>query len=123
MSRGLLTGSRPTGARDFRAHLPRFSGENAEKNQALAQRLAGLAADKGVKPAHLAIAWVRARAAAQGITIVPTLGARTRAQLTDALAALNVTLSSAEVAQLEAAVPAERGGRHPLRRCPDDRAG
>ncbi|MES1206333.1 MAG: aldo/keto reductase [Pseudomonadota bacterium] len=106
LSRGLLTGSRPSGARDFRAHLPRFAGENAEKNDALARRLAGLAADKGVKPAHLAIAWVRARAAAQGITVVPTLGARTRAQLTDALAALDVTLSPDEVAQLEAAVPA-----------------
>jgi aryl-alcohol dehydrogenase-like predicted oxidoreductase len=106
LSRGLLTGSRPGSARDFRSHLPRFTGENAEKNQALAQRLAGLAADKGVKPAHLAIAWVRARAAAQQITILPTLGARTRAQLSDALAALDVSLTPAEVAELEAAVPA-----------------
>jgi aryl-alcohol dehydrogenase-like predicted oxidoreductase len=106
LSRGLLTGSRPGSARDFRSHLPRFSGENAEKNQALAQRLARLAADKGVKPAHLAIAWVRARAAAQQVTILPTLGARTRAQLSDALAALDVTLTPAEVAELEAAVPA-----------------
>ncbi len=106
LSRGLLTGSRPTGARDFRAHLPRFTGDNAQKNQALAERLARLAADKGVKPAHLAIAWVRARAAAQQVTIVPTLGSRTRAQLADALDALAVTLTPAEVAALEAAVPA-----------------
>jgi aryl-alcohol dehydrogenase-like predicted oxidoreductase len=106
LSRGLLTGSRPGSARDFRSHLPRFTGENAEKNQALAQRLARLAADKGVKPAHLAIAWVRARAAAQQVTIVPTLGSRTRAQLADALAALDVTLTPGEIAELEAAVPA-----------------
>jgi aryl-alcohol dehydrogenase-like predicted oxidoreductase len=106
LSRGLLTGSRPVNAGDFRSHLPRFSGDNAQKNQALAQRLAHLAAAKGVKPAHLAIAWVRARGAAQQVTIVPTLGSRTRAQLADALAALDVTLTPAEVAELESAVPA-----------------
>jgi len=108
LSRGLLTGSRPSGASDFRAHLPRFSGENGEKNRALADALARLAAARGVKPAQLAIAWVRARAAAQKLTIVPTLGARTRAQLADALAGLDVALSGDEVGTLEAAVPADQ---------------
>jgi aryl-alcohol dehydrogenase-like predicted oxidoreductase len=106
LSRGLLTGSKPSGAGDFRAHLPRFSGDNGEKNRALAQSLARLAADKGIKPAPLAIAWVRAKAAAQNVTLVPTMGARNRAQLADALAGLDVTLTAAEVAALEAAVPA-----------------
>jgi aryl-alcohol dehydrogenase-like predicted oxidoreductase len=106
LSRGLLTGSRPTGAGDFRAHLPRFTGENAEKNRALADALARLAARRGVKPAQLAIAWVRAKAAAEKVTIIPTLGARTRAQLADALAGLDVALSPDEAATLEAAVPA-----------------
>ena len=106
LSRGLLTGSKPTGAGDFRAHLPRFSGDNGEKNRALAQSLARLAADKGVKPAQLAIAWVRAKAAAQKVTIIPTMGARNRTQLADALAGLDVSLTAAEVAALEAAVPA-----------------
>ncbi len=106
LSRGLLTSSRPSGARDFRSHLPRFAGENGEKNQALADALARLAAARGVKPAQLAVAWVRAKGAAQGVTIVPTLGARTRAQLTDALAGLDITLGADEVAALEAAVPA-----------------
>jgi aryl-alcohol dehydrogenase-like predicted oxidoreductase len=106
LSRGLLTGSRPGGASDFRAHLPRFTGENGEKNRALADGLARLAAARGVKPAQLAIAWVRAKAAAQKVTIIPTLGARTRAQLADALAGLDIALSADEVATLEAAVPA-----------------
>src|SRR6478752_8274748 len=92
LSRGLLTGSRPSGASDFRAHLPRFTGENGEKNRALADALAKLAAARGVKPAQLAIAWVRAKAAAQKIAIIPTVGARTRAQLADALAGLDVAL-------------------------------
>ncbi len=102
LSRGLLAGSKPTGARDFRAHLPRFSGANAEKNQQLVDALARLASDRGVKPAQLAIAWVRAK----GTSIVPTIGARKREQLTDALAALDIALSADEVAALEAAVPA-----------------
>jgi aryl-alcohol dehydrogenase-like predicted oxidoreductase len=106
LSRGLLTGSTPVGAADFRAHLPRFAGDAGEKNRALALSLARLAAAKGVKPAQLAIAWVRAKGVAQNVTIIPTLGARTRAQLADALAGLDVTLSPSEVAALEEAVPA-----------------
>jgi len=49
---------------------------------------------------------VRAKGIAQKVTIVPTIGARTRAQLADALSGLEVTLTAAEVAALEAAVPA-----------------
>jgi aryl-alcohol dehydrogenase-like predicted oxidoreductase len=106
LSRGLLTGSRPAAAGDFRAHLPRFAGESGEKNRTLAAALAQLAAARGVTPAQLAIAWVRAKSGAQGITIIPTLGTRTPAQLADALAGLDVSLSADEVATLEAAVPA-----------------
>jgi aryl-alcohol dehydrogenase-like predicted oxidoreductase len=106
LSRGLLTGSKPAGAGDYRAHLPRFSGANGEQNQGLAAALARLAADKGVKPAQLAVAWVRARGAAQHVTIIPTVGARTRTQLADALAGLDITLTPADLAELEAAVPA-----------------
>src|SRR6185369_4356657 len=108
LSRGLLTGSRPGGAGDFRAHLPRFTGENGEKNRTLADALARLAASRGVKPSQLAIAWVRAKAAAQKVTIIPTMGARTRAQLADALAGLDVSLTAEEVTTLEAAVPADQ---------------
>src|SRR5215468_8917035 len=108
LSRGLLTGSKPTSPTDHRAHLPRFAGANGEQNQTLVAALARLAANKRVTPAQLAIAWVRAKAAAQHVTIVPTLGARTPAQLGDVLAALAVDLSAAEVAELEAAVPASQ---------------
>jgi aryl-alcohol dehydrogenase-like predicted oxidoreductase len=108
LSRGLLTGAKPSGAGDIRAHLPRFSAGNSEKNESLVDALARIAARKGVTPARLAIAWVRAKGAAQGVTILPTLGSRTREQLADALAGLEVSLDAAEVAQLEAAVPASQ---------------
>jgi aryl-alcohol dehydrogenase-like predicted oxidoreductase len=115
LSRGLLTGSKPTGKNDHRAHLPRFAGGNAEKNQPLVDALARLAKAKGVSPAELAVAWVCAKGAAQNVTILPTMGARTRQQLNDALAGLAVSLTASEVAALEAAVPAHQiaGTRYP----------
>ncbi|MCU1277679.1 MAG: Aldo-keto reductase [bacterium] len=101
LSRGLLSGSKPSAAGDFRARLPRFSGENLARNQKSIAALQAIAADKGVKPAQLAIAWVLAK----GETIIPVVGARTRAQLADALGALGVTLSPSELARIEAALP------------------
>ncbi len=56
--------------------------------------------------AQLAIAWVRAKAAAQNVTIIPLMGARTRKHLVDALSSLDVSLNASEVASLEAALPA-----------------
>lgn len=113
LSRGLLTGSKPTGKGDFRACLPRFA--NADKNQPLVDALARMAKGKGVTPAQLAVAWVRAKGAAQGVAIVPTIGARKRTQLEDTLGALEVTLSASDVAALEAAVSADKvaGTRYP----------
>ncbi len=102
LSRGLLSGSIPSGKGDFRAYLPRFSGENATRNQRLVERLNSLAAEKGIRPAQLAIAWVLAKRK----TIVPVIGARTRPQLTEALGAAGVQLSADEVAQIEEAIPA-----------------
>jgi aryl-alcohol dehydrogenase-like predicted oxidoreductase len=115
LSRGLLAGAKPKGPGDSRAHFPRFEVGNVEKNQSLVDALARIAKEKGVTPVQLAIAWVRAKAFAQNATIVPTLGSRTRAQLADVLASFGVTLDAAEVAALEAAVPAEQiaGARYP----------
>ncbi len=102
LSRGLLSGSGPKGPQDFRAHAPRFAGDNAVRNAKLAEALAALARDKGVTSVQLAIAWVMSR----GEDIVPLIGARTRAQLRDALGAVHVTLSAEDVARIERAVPA-----------------
>ncbi|WP_441288516.1 aldo/keto reductase [Sorangium sp. KYC3313] len=115
LSRGLLAGSKPAGAGDLRAHMPRFSGENARKNQALVDAFVRLAERRGVTPVQLAVAWVRAKGAAQGVTVIPTMGARTRKQLDDALAGLEIALAPSDLAELEAAVPAEEiaGTRYP----------
>ncbi|WP_043660718.1 aldo/keto reductase [Nocardia thailandica] len=106
LSRGLLSDAmRATpafAAGDFRAHTPRFQGENLTRNLALVEALATLAADKGVSVAQLAIAWVLHR----GPDIVPVIGTRRRERLAEAVAALEVTLSPSELAAVEAAAPA-----------------
>jgi len=101
LSRGLLSGSIPAERGDFRAHFPRFRSDNLARNQAPIGELQRLAADKGVTPAQLAIAWVLAK----GDFLVPVLGARKRGQLEESLAALEVALSPDEVAQIEAFIP------------------
>lgn len=102
LSRGLLSGSRPATQGDFRAHLPRFTGENRERNQRLIETLQKLAAEKGVSATALAIACVLAK----GPSIVPVIGARTRTQLAEALGALQVEVSPADITRIEEAVPA-----------------
>jgi aryl-alcohol dehydrogenase-like predicted oxidoreductase len=105
LSRGLLSdhfqpGRAPT-AGDIRHRFPRFSGENAERNAELVQRLQAIAADRDLSIQQLAIAWVRSR----GDDIVPLIGARRRDQLAQALSALEITLTDDELAAIERAVP------------------
>ncbi len=102
LSRGLLSGSAPAGPKDFRSHLPRFSGDNFARNQLFVEDLKEIALQKGVTPSQLAIAWVLA----QGSHIVPVIGARKRSQLFESLGALEVTLSGANLALMEKALPA-----------------
>jgi aryl-alcohol dehydrogenase-like predicted oxidoreductase len=102
LSRGLLSGSTPTAPTDFRSRLPRFDGANREQNDRLVDGLRRLAAEKNLQPAQLAIAWVLAA----GKNIVPVIGARKRAQLSESLGALQVVLTAEEIARLERAVPA-----------------
>jgi aryl-alcohol dehydrogenase-like predicted oxidoreductase len=102
LSRGLLAGSKPKGAGDFRAHLPRFSGAHREQNEAVVVALQRFAAERGLSPGQLAIAWVLARQPA----FVPVVGIKTQAQLDDALGAVDQPLSKEDLAALEALVPA-----------------
>jgi aryl-alcohol dehydrogenase-like predicted oxidoreductase len=116
LSRGLLSGhwakDRTLSPGDFRAHGPRFSGDNLARNLDLTEALREIADAKGVTVAQLAIAWVLGR----GDDIVPLVGARRRDRLAEALGALDVTLTAEEVGRIEAAVPADAaaGERYPV---------
>jgi aryl-alcohol dehydrogenase-like predicted oxidoreductase len=114
LSRGLISGhwskERALAPGDFRAHSPRFQGENLDHNLALVAALARIAAAKGVTVSQIAIAWVLSR----GADIFPLIGARRRDQLAESLAALDVTLSASELAAIEQAIPpgAAKGDRY-----------
>jgi aryl-alcohol dehydrogenase-like predicted oxidoreductase len=104
LSRGLISGhwdpAQPV--RDFRSHLPRFSGDNLERNLDLVEALRTVADDRGATVAQVAIAWVLA----QGDDIVPLVGARRRPRLEESLGALSLTLDTDALSAIEAAVPA-----------------
>jgi aryl-alcohol dehydrogenase-like predicted oxidoreductase len=114
LSRGLISGhwskDRATTG-DWRASGPRFQGENLDRNLQLVDVLRRLAQTKAVSAAQLAIAWVLHH----GDDIVPLVGSRTRAQLTEALGALDVTLDASDMAAIETAFPrgAAAGDRYP----------
>jgi aryl-alcohol dehydrogenase-like predicted oxidoreductase len=105
LSRGLLSGhwskasaGSPT---DFRSRLPRFRGDNLDRNLALVEALRALAEAKGATVAQVAIAWVLSR----GQEIVPLVGARRRERLAEALGALDLELTAEDLAAIERAVP------------------
>ncbi|MBV6697231.1 aldo/keto reductase [Kitasatospora aureofaciens] len=106
LSRGLLSGhwnnDRALAGTDFRGRSPRFQGDNLAHNLALVEALREVATAKGASVAQVAIAWVASR----GEDVVPLVGARRRDRLTEALGALDVTLTAADLAAIEAAVPA-----------------
>ncbi|MET8748215.1 aldo/keto reductase [Streptomyces sp. NPDC004728] len=114
LSRGLLSGhwtqQRKTTERDFRSHAPRFQGENLQRNLALVEKLRTLAEEHGATVTQVAIAWV----AAQGQDIVPVVGARTRDQFAESLAAADLKLGADDLAALErvAAPEAVSGTRY-----------
>jgi aryl-alcohol dehydrogenase-like predicted oxidoreductase len=105
LSRGLLAGTVAAGGtfhpRDFRAHSPRFQGDNLGKNLLLAGALRQVAGELGATPAQAAIAWVLSR----GEDIIPLVGARRRERLAEALGALELRLSPEQLGALERAVP------------------
>ncbi|MEU7241193.1 aldo/keto reductase [Streptomyces sparsogenes] len=106
LSRGLLSGhwssSRELSGNDFRAHSPRFQGENLEANLRLVEALGRTAERLGATTSQVAIAWV----AAQGQDVVPLVGARRRERLAESLGASGLTLDAETLAEIEKAVPA-----------------
>ena len=105
LSRGLISGhwtrQRSTAANDFRSHSPRFAADNIDRNLELVEQLRRVAVSKNATVAQVAIAWVLSR----GVDVVPLVGARRRERLTEALGAMQLTLSGDDLQQIERAVP------------------
>lgn len=106
LGRGFLAGSAPRAeaapaADDFRRNLPRFQGDNYDRNRALVARLGAIAARLGASPAQVALAWLLA----QGPDIVPIPGTKSAARLEENAAAANLKLQPEDLAELDAAFP------------------
>ncbi len=105
LGRGFLSGSitslNDLAADDFRRNSPRFQGENFNKNLQLVERVKEIAAEKGVTPGQLAIAWLLA----QGDNIVPIPGTKRRAYLEENVAAVDITLTQEELDRIDQVAP------------------
>ncbi len=86
---------------DFRRNHPRFQGENLEHNLGILRAVEAVAADKGVKPGQLALAWVLA----QGDDVVPIPGTKHRAYLEENVAAASIVLDEDDLGRLDEAAP------------------
>jgi aryl-alcohol dehydrogenase-like predicted oxidoreductase len=112
LGRGFLSGRFKSpdelDADDFRRHGPRFQGENLRANLQLVAKVEEIAAEKGVTPGQLAIAWVLA----QGEDVVPIPGTKRRSYLEENVAAAVVELSEDDLARIDAELPAPAGDRY-----------
>ena len=115
LGRGFLTGKikKPEDLPqdDFRLTTPRFQGDNFQRNLDLVERVGEIAGEKSCTPAPLALAWVLA----QGEEIVPIPGTKRRKFLQENVGALDVDLSSDDLARIEEVAPKDAfaGSRYP----------
>ncbi|CAA7268215.1 unnamed protein product [Cyclocybe aegerita] len=113
MGKGLLTGAitklEDLPAGDHRSRFSRFTPENFEHNSKIVNAFNSIAASKGVTPAQLSIAWVSSK----GPHIIPLPGSSKKSRTEENLAACDIKLTEAEIAQIDAAVTATpvKGGR------------
>ena len=105
LGRGFLSGQITSpddfAADDFRKNLPRFQGENFYKNLQVVERVKEIAKEKNATPGQLALAWLLA----QGEDIVPIPGTKRVAYLEENVAAVDITLTPAELARINEVSP------------------
>jgi len=115
LGRGFLTGQLRSfedfAPDDYRRNSPRFQGENFQKNLELVKKIEEIAVAKNCTASQLALAWLLA----QGTGVVPIAGTKRRKYLEENAAAVSVTLSPAELAEINSVAPkgAAAGPRYP----------
>ncbi len=105
MGRGFLSGKITTpddfAPDDLRRIQPRFQGENFYKNLQLVEQVKEIATQRGATPGQLALSWLLV----QGDDIVPIPGTKRRAYLEENVAAVDITLTLAELDRIEEISP------------------
>ncbi|MEW1840049.1 aldo/keto reductase [Nonomuraea angiospora] len=111
LGHGFLTGKIRSesdfGPDDFRATNPRFTGENFQRNLALADEVQAIAHEAGGTPAQVAIAWLLSK----GDDIAPIPGTKRVSRLEENAAADGLVLTAEQLAKLDSLPPAA-GGHH-----------
>jgi len=116
LGRGFLTGKiqslNDLAPNDWRRYNPRFEEQNLKRNLELAKRVESMAKEKQCTPAQLALAWLLAK----GDDIVPIPGTKRQKYLEENIAAVQVRLSSEDLARIEKMVPQgiAAGERYPM---------
>lgn len=119
LGRGFLTGQikrfEDLAQDDARRYLPRFTGENFQRNVDLVRHIESLAGEKGVSASQLALAWM----IAQGVTPIP--GTKRVKYLEENAASAEIQLTPSEMARIEEISPKgiAAGGRHREEQIPD----
>jgi aryl-alcohol dehydrogenase-like predicted oxidoreductase len=113
LGRGLITGQvkraeEYAAENDNRKGIPRFQGENFDKNMKRVEAMKTLASKKGITPGQLALAWLLDR----GPDIVPIPGTKRRKYLRENVAAANVVLTADDRKYLDESLPPVAGNRY-----------
>ncbi len=113
LGRGMLTGSFKAESElsntDFRGVMqPRFTGDAYAANLALVEQITSIADSKGVTPAEIALAWVMAKQD----NILPIAGTTRLANLRTTVASMDLSLESADMAQLDQLANQVQGTRY-----------
>ncbi|CAM3617454.1 aldo/keto reductase [Kibdelosporangium persicum] len=110
LGRGFLTGrlSQDLAEDDARRAMPRFTGENYDRNSAIVESLKALAAKLDLTPGQVALAWVQN----QGADVVPIPGTKRRTYLAENVAAASVVLSAEDLAEISAVGREVAGDRY-----------
>lgn len=115
LGRGLLTGTVTAHTAyapgDFRGSTPRYNGAALEANLAIVQTITDIADSQRASTAQVALAWVLSR----GGDVVPLVGSSRSAHVENSAAAIDLTLTEADLAQIDEVVPANgaHGARYP----------
>jgi aryl-alcohol dehydrogenase-like predicted oxidoreductase len=116
LGRGFLTGTVRSAAdltdgSDFRRNMPRFADDALEANLAVVDAIRAVADEREATAAQVALAWLRYRADELGVASVPIPGTRRASRVRENLDSLDVALTDAQLATLDAAGAAVSGNR------------
>ncbi len=104
LGRGFLTGTitaADLSDGDFRANNPRFQGEAGESNARITAAVVEVAERLGVTAAQVALAWVYAQAPRLEVGVVAIPGTTRPERIDENLAALEIVLDAATLAELD----------------------